>query len=268
MERNDYYVYVYCDPRKNNLPFYAGKGSIDRITNHLTETLEKTPNKRKFYKIESIRNSGLEPYIFKYAENLTNDQAYDLEDFLITVWGRKDFDENGILFNILEAGRRSPSISGPDHYNWGKPGAMLGKHLTKEQIEKVRLSKQGKKRKPFNQEWLDKLAESNRGENNGMYGRKQTLESRKLMSIKATGRIQSQETIDKKIETYLEKVRERYKKIIPKITEIQESGITTYRGIARELNNCGFKTDRNCNFNGDIVKRILGYIKEIENEKI
>ncbi len=259
---NNYYVYVYCDPRNNNLPFYVGKGSGNRINNHLTETFEKTSNKRKFYKIESIRSDGLNPYIFKYAENLAEEQAYELEDFLISVWGRKDFDKNGILFNILEPGQRSASLSGPDHPAWGKPGAMLGKNLTPEQIEKVRRSKQGKKRKPFSQEWLDKLAESNRGENNGMYGKHHSSDTKSILRLQKLGTKQTQETIDKKVENRIKTIQKNYQRIIPEITKIQESGITTYKGIARELNKRGFKTDRNCSFDDGIVKRILIYLKE------
>lgn len=265
--RNNYYVYVYCDPRNNNLPFYVGKGSGNRINNHLTETLEKTSNKRKHYKIESIRSDGLKPHIFKYAENLPEEQAYELEDFLIAAWGRKDFDENGILFNILEPGHRAPSISGPDHYNWGQTGAMLGKHLTEEQIEKVRESKLGKKRELFSEEWRRNMSISGSGENNSMYGKKHTQKTRKLMSIKATGRKQDQETIDKKIEARIKAAQKGYQRIIPEITKIQESGITTYKGIARELNKRGLKTDRNCDFDDGMVKRILDYIKEMTDEK-
>lgn len=260
--RNNYYVYVYCDPRNNNLPFYVGKGSGNRINNHLTETFEKTSNKRKYYKIESIRRDGLKPHIFKYAENLPEEQAYELEDFLIAVWGRKDFDENGILFNILEAGQRSPSLSGPDHPAWGKPNALRGKNLTPEQCEKVRRSKQGKKRKPFSKEWRRNMSISGSGENNSMYGKKHTLETKSILRLQKLGTNQTRETINKKIEGRIKAAQREYEKIIPEIIKIQESGVTTYKGIARELNKRGFKTDRNCNFDDRMVKRILSYIKE------
>lgn len=258
---NNYYVYVYCDPRNNNRPFYVGKGSGNRINNHLTETLEKTSNKRKFYKIESIRNDGLKPYIFKYAENLPEEQAYDFEDFLISAWGRKDFDENGILFNILEPGQRSASLSGPDHPAWGKPGAMLGKHLTKEQIEKVSKSKQGKKRESFSEEWRKRMSVSASGENNSMYGKNHTLKTKSILRLQKLGTKQTQQTINKKIEGRIKAAQRGYEKMIPEITKIQESGITTYKGIARELNNRGLKTARNCDFDDGMAKRILIYIK-------
>ena len=103
---NKYYVYIYYDPRTNQ-PFYVGKGSGPRLYDHLKETLEKTVNKRKYYKIQSIHRDGLELIVEKYEDNLSEDKAYDLEEELILKWGRKDFDDGGILFNIVEAGRRS-----------------------------------------------------------------------------------------------------------------------------------------------------------------
>lgn len=265
MERNNYYVYVYCDPRKNNLPFYVGKGTGGRINDHLNETLEQTSNKRKHYKIESIRRDNLSPYVFKYADVLTEDQAYDLEDFLIIAWGRKDFDENGILFNIMSSGPRPTSLSGPNHPCWGKPSALRGKKLTPEHCEKVRQSKLGKKRKPFSEEWKRNMSLSHgRGKNHRSYGRKHSPETIKLLSQKARERQNTPESNRKRAETnrLLAKKRMMKSKIMIEVTKIQEDGITTCRGIARELNNRGFKTARNCNFCGGMVKRILTYMME------
>ena len=56
----------------------------------------------------------------------------------------------------------------------------------------------GKKRAPFSNEWKQRLSESGAGENNSMYGKTHTEETRKKMSAKATGRKQSAETIKKK----------------------------------------------------------------------
>lgn len=64
--------------------------------------------------------------------------------------------------------------------------------------KKISESKLGKKRPPFSKEWLEKLAESNRGENNAMFGRTHRDESKRKMSEKAKGRKQSAETIAKK----------------------------------------------------------------------
>ena len=56
--------------------------------------------------------------------------------------------------------------------------------LTSRIYEKYRIefgkSITGRKRAPFNQEWLERLAASNRGERNGMYGKSHSEETRHL----------------------------------------------------------------------------------------
>ena len=268
-----FYVYVYFDPR-NGQPFYVGKGQNDRHLDHLrdaekiteSENFNKDNNQRRLHKINSIKRDGYEPIITFYSKDLTEEQAYDLEDFLILVWGRKDFDEHGILFNILESGRRSPCISGSDHYAFGKPGNMTGKKLTKRQREKVSESKLGKKREPFSAEWIKNMSESGKGEKNSMYGKKHKPESKKLMKEKALGRKQTKETIEKKNISLKKNAIERAKKYMPIVKKIIESGITTYKGIAKEMNRLGYKTERGVDFDDGRVKRLIGYMKEIEGD--
>jgi len=253
---NKFYVYIYYDPR-NNQPFYVGKGTGARLYDHLKESIERTANKRKHYKIQSIRRDGLEPVVEKYKDNLTENEAYDLEDELIIKWGRKDFDKNGILFNIAEAGIRVPVYRGKDHYNWGKTGAMLGKKLTPEQKERQRIAQTGRTREPFSDEWLKNMGKKKKGDKNPMYGKKHSLETLEKIRIKAQDRIHSPESNEKRSETLKKTAAKKYQRIIPEILTIQQDGIITYRGIARELNNRGFKTDRGSIFRDDIVKRIL-----------
>ena len=79
--------------------------------------------------------------------------------------------------------------------------------------KKISKSKKGVKRDPFNPEWLEKLAESNRGENNGMYGKNHTDDSKSKMRAKAFGRKQSEETIRKKADAV--RGSKRQKKLCP-----------------------------------------------------
>ena len=46
-----FYIYHYIDPR-DNLPFYVGKGSDNRMYDHLYETESNTENRHKFYRIQ------------------------------------------------------------------------------------------------------------------------------------------------------------------------------------------------------------------------
>lgn len=94
----DFYVYVYSDPR-DDLPFYVGKGYGRRDRYHLSETAEKTENPRKHKKIVEIREAGLEPKIERVGENLSEEDAYNLELKTIRQYGRQGLDPDGILTN-------------------------------------------------------------------------------------------------------------------------------------------------------------------------
>ncbi len=64
--------------------------------------------------------------------------------------------------------------------------------------KKIAESKLGKKRKPFSEEWRAKMSESKRGEKNNRYGIELSEETKQKIREKATGRKQSEETIQKK----------------------------------------------------------------------
>lgn len=63
---NDYYVYVYIDPR-NLEEFYYDKGKGSRKKAHLLDVSDSEKSKR----IRNIRKAGLEPTIRVIASNLT-----------------------------------------------------------------------------------------------------------------------------------------------------------------------------------------------------
>jgi hypothetical protein len=99
------------DPRKDDQPFYVGKGKGRRATTHLWETPE-TRNVHKENKIAAIRASGLEPKIIYVAENIIDEEmAYELEAALIKKYGRRGYDKGGILTNIC-ADSRPPNHKG------------------------------------------------------------------------------------------------------------------------------------------------------------
>lgn len=99
--KNDYYVYFIVDPEKNQV-FYVGKGRKNRAYSHLKGIKS---SKRVQDKIKSIRSNGLDPLIIFHQKDLTENVAYDLEREMISYYGRKGFDENGILMNICEDNR-------------------------------------------------------------------------------------------------------------------------------------------------------------------
>ena len=66
--------------------------------------------------------------------------------------------------------------------------SRLGNQINEEQRNKIRISKLGHKRKPFSEEHKAKLKVTNSGENNGMYGRKHSEETRAKIGAVANGR--------------------------------------------------------------------------------
>src|SRR5690606_1472390 len=69
-------------------PFYIGKGTDKRYISHLLN--EDPINKEKNKIIIELKNKGIIPDIKIIKENLSNDQAYQLENNLINIIGRKD----------------------------------------------------------------------------------------------------------------------------------------------------------------------------------
>lgn len=118
MKKNRYYVYHIINPIDNRL-FYVGKGTRSRCKQHLTDKQSYAFNKRLNGYIRNLINSNNIPIIKKIAENLTEEEAYLLEESEIKKYGRVGFEENGILLNILESGR-PPRFEGENHPWWGR----------------------------------------------------------------------------------------------------------------------------------------------------
>ena len=79
----DYYVYVYIDPR-NHEEFYYGKGVGSRKGSHLFEQGESD----KLTRIADIRSEGLTPIIRVIARGLTESEALLVEKTLLWKLGK------------------------------------------------------------------------------------------------------------------------------------------------------------------------------------
>jgi hypothetical protein len=83
MQKHDYYVYVYIDPR-NHEQFYYGKGKGFRKDAHLKEKSDS----EKVQRIAEIHKAGLEPIIRVIARNLTENDALLIEKTLLWKLGK------------------------------------------------------------------------------------------------------------------------------------------------------------------------------------
>lgn len=123
---NEFYIYAYLDPRKPGTfnygsynfdyePFYVGKGSGDRLYHHLNEAKKNrlVKNPHKFYRLRKMLSENAQPEIIKYIDNLTEDEAFKIEEDMVKTIGRKDYNE-GPLLNVLDGGsggtRPSPGL--------------------------------------------------------------------------------------------------------------------------------------------------------------
>jgi hypothetical protein len=116
------YIYAYLDPRKpgnfkfgNYIfefePFYIGKGKTTTVYNRMFRHLEfvknrgidLTNNQYKFNLIKQILDENLEPIIVKVEENLTEENAFNLEKLLIEIIGTR-INIKGSLVNISSGG--------------------------------------------------------------------------------------------------------------------------------------------------------------------
>lgn len=117
---NKWYIYVYLDSRKRGdyiygeykfeyEPFYIGRGGgrICRITDHLKEAYVQNKENHKCRKIRKIKQeTGTDPIYFKIKENLSFEEANELEIKLISIIGKLN-DKCGPLVNITDGGTGS-----------------------------------------------------------------------------------------------------------------------------------------------------------------
>jgi hypothetical protein len=130
-----YYTYAYL--REDGTPYYVGKGSGKRINEYHSKFVKVPPQKRKIY----------------LKQNLTEQEAFNHEIYMIAVFGRKDLG-TGILVNRTDGGDNPPknNIAG---WNRGLRMSFL-----KERGEKISQALKGKQK---SEEHKKKISEGMKG---------------------------------------------------------------------------------------------------------
>lgn len=189
-EYEDYYVYVYLDPRKpgaflygdfvfDHEPFYVGMGRRNRLYHHMTGTDKK--NNIKFFKIKKIVEEYGNPIIIKYRENMTQDDAFGLEKIMIDTVGRC-CKNTGPLVNIQEGGRTGGIWDDARRQSLSR--SLVGRKLSDEHRAKVKIqmiTNNPFKNKQHSEETKSHLSDVRKGtrlgSENTFYGKKHSKET-------------------------------------------------------------------------------------------
>ncbi len=130
---NEYYVYMYIDPR-NNEEFYYGKGRGRRKFSHLRGKSDTEKNKR----IRAIKKAGQEPIIKVIAARLTEKEALLVETTLLWKLGR--FTDN------VASGTMSKKFRSKDTLHLDLPGFDLNNEIYRANVgEHSKLKRVGRK---------------------------------------------------------------------------------------------------------------------------
>ena len=209
MKKNNFYVYVYLDPRKpgdynygeyhfDYEPFYVGKGSNGRMYEHLTFKGQKV-NTNKFFinKIKKIIYlCNLNPIIVKYMENLFENVSFELEIKMINIIGRQDL-KTGPLCNLTNGGEgptgriwsmeqriaRSKSYMGTGNNNYGKSMSEEQKIKISNALQGHNVSQEARKKMSIWQKGRTLPEETKKKMSDARTGSKRTKEQKIRMSL-------------------------------------------------------------------------------------
>jgi hypothetical protein len=193
-----YYTYAYL--REDRTPYYIGKGKGSRI----------------YSKQRSIKPPKDKSRIIFLKQNLTEEEAFKHEIYMIFLYGRKDLG-TGILHNRTGGGDGSSGAIRSDETrrkmseaHKGENHPMYGKTLSEETRKKLSESHKGK---IHSEEHRRKNSETKKGENNHNYGKIHSEKTRRKMSEAQKGenhymygKIHSEETKIKLSEAHKGKI--------------------------------------------------------------
>jgi hypothetical protein len=226
---NNYYVYIILDPLENyefsigdlkfnSKPFYIGYGKNNRVNEHLHKR-ELNRNCHKSCKIKSIINTGNIPIIIKIKENLSFEDANNLEIKYISLFGRID-KGTGILTNHTDGGQGTKNKILSEESKKKISKSHMGILHTEESKLKMSLKHKGKILSDITKK---KISESMKEEGNPFYGKKHNDITRDKLSLIASQRVLSDETKAKKQKamSFSDSLKQEYGIITGIISDIQ-----------------------------------------------
>ena len=177
-QHNDYYTYAYL--REDRTPYYIGKGRGRRA--FLTKRVGAKPPKDK-------------SRIIYLKQNLTEEEAFKHEIYMIAILGRKDLG-TGILRNRTNGGEGSSGAVRSEEEkkklseaNTGENHPQYGVPHTEERKRKNREANTGENHPNYGVPWTEERKKAVSGENNSQYGRTGALHfhSKAIIAINPDG---------------------------------------------------------------------------------
>lgn len=197
-----FYVYMLTDPRKNDQPFYIGKGQGKRAFVHATENCKY--NRFKNNIIDAIRKKGLEHGVIILREFTDEQEAFNFEIETIAKYGRRKLDEGGILANRTLGGEGSTGYKFTEDQRKNISSSRIGA----KDSDDTRKKKSESAKKPKSAEHAKNISKSKTGEKNPMYGKdspfkgkRHTEESKEKIKKARSKQIISEETKQKMAES-------------------------------------------------------------------
>ena len=164
---NDFYTYAYL--REDKTPYYIGKGTGRRIYSTNRKGLKPPKDKSR---------------IIFLKQNLTEEEAFKHEVYMIAVFGRKD-NGTGILYNRTDGG---DGISGFTHSEETKNKMSASAKLTSEQrseiVRKIQASRTPEQRSEISRKGIESMTPEQRSERSRKANAKLTSEQRSEIARK------------------------------------------------------------------------------------
>jgi hypothetical protein len=160
---NRFYTYAYL--REDRTPYYIGKGENDRIYKKKKSEIKPPKDKSR---------------VIFLKQNLTEEEAFRHEIYMIAVFGRKDLG-TGILRNRTNGGE-------------GSSGAIRSPETRAKISDAQKGNKNHNYGKTPSPETRAKNSAANKGENHPNYGKTHSEETRAKLSEVRKGKTNSEET--------------------------------------------------------------------------
>ena len=169
---SQYYVYLYWNEWRTQ-PYYVGQGKGNRAWQRHKFGIIRPP--KDFVQIIPVR---------------LQETAWDLEIELISKWGRKGIDPNGVLLNVTTGGPGVPGLKHSDNTKLKIKVARAQQVITDDHKRKTSLALKGR----------STSVETRKKLSRALAGKKASKEARRNMSKAHLGKKHTAETLKKKSE--------------------------------------------------------------------